>query len=393
MGDGMAVVAFSLLALQLTSNALFIAGVAIASKLPWLTVALPAGAVVDRVNRRRLVVAVELIRAGVLSLLALGALRHNLKLPELYVGVFLIGCGETVVSAASRASIPLIVEFDAVAGANGSISAADTFGASFAGPALGGFAFSIAAAIPFASDALSYFVSASLLGRAIPRTQHPIRVSVAQISADIKSGVRNFLTTPLLRVVTGLIGSFAFCQAIVLAVLVIYATKVLGLGQVGYGVILSIAAIGDVTASLLARRVHARFGPFVAIIGAGGAAAIGYVGLGSTSHRVIAILALAFEAAATAVGNVASLSLRHRTIPTAIFGIVNNAISMCIAGVVLLGALVGGILASAYGTRTTFVLAGLLQLLIAAGLALPLRTQIRLATSKMGSTTEVSSTS
>lgn len=376
LGDGMAVVAFSLLALKLTSDALLIAGVAIASRLPWMTVALPAGAIVDRVNRRRLVIAVELTRAGILAVLSIGALLHVLNLPELYLGAFLIGSGETVVSAVSRAAVPLIVDADGVPAANGNISAAQTFGLSFAGPALGGVAFSVAAAIPFASDAVSYFASAALLRRAIPLTQHPVKTSVTQLRADIRSGIRYFLATPLLRVIAGLVGSFAFCQAIVLAVLVIYATKVVGVGQVGYGVILSIAAVGDVAASLLARRVHARFGPFVTIIGAGSVAAVGYLCLGSTSHRVVAVLALALEAAATAVGNVASLSLRHRTIPTETFGIVNNSIAMCIAGVIPLGALVGGVLASAYGTRTTFIVAGSLQLVMTAILALPLRSQV-----------------
>jgi MFS family permease len=376
----MAVVAFSLLALKLTSHAVLIAGVAIASRLPWLFVALPAGALVDKVDRRRLVVSVDLVRAAVLGVVALGALTHDLDLPEVYAAAFLIGAGETVVAAASRASIPLIVRAENVPGANGNVIGAQTFGLRFAGPALGGFVFSLAASIPFFGDAISYLFSAALLQRAIPITADPVRASAVKVVADIRAGLRYFLSTPMLRIMAGLVGSFAFCQAMVLGVLVIYAAHVLRLGQVGYGVILSVAAIGDVVASLLARRVHARIGPYATVVGAGCFAAVGYLMLGSTSHRVLAVSGLALEAAATAVGNVASLSLRHRSIPMANFGIVNNAIGMCVAGLIPGGALLGGVLAGVYGTRTTFIIAGATQLIMTALLAIPLRMNITAAT-------------
>jgi len=380
----MAVVAFSLLALKLTSHAVLIAGVAIASQLPWLVVALPAGAIVDKVDRRRLVVSVDLMRAAVLGAVAIGALTHHLGLPEVYVAAFLIGTGETVVTAATRASIPVIVRAEDVPGANGNVIGAQTFGLRFAGPMLGGFVFSLAASVPFFGDSVSYLFSSALLQRAIPVTADPVRASAVRVGADIRAGLKFFLSMPLLRIMAGLVGSFAFCQAMVLGVLVIYAAHVLTLGQVGYGVILGVAALGDVVASLLARRVHARFGPYATVVGAGCLAAVGYLMLGSTSHRVLAVSGLALEAAATAVGNVASLSLRHRSIPTAKFGIVNNAIGMCVAGLIPGGALLGGVLAGIYGTRTTFIIAGAAQLAMTAMLAAPLRRNITAASRTNG---------
>src|SRR5580704_5734002 len=201
----MAVVAFSLLALKLTSHAVLIAGVAIASRLPWLFVALPAGAIVDKVDRRRLVVTVDLLRAAVLGVVAIGALTHRLDLAEVYAAAFLIGAGETVVAAASRASIPLIVRAENVPSANGNLLGAQTFGLRFAGPALGGFVFSVAAAIPFFGDSISYLFSAALLRRAIPATTDPVRASAVHVTADIRAGLRYFLGTPVLRIVAGVV--------------------------------------------------------------------------------------------------------------------------------------------------------------------------------------------
>lgn len=373
LGDGFAVVAFSLLALHLTSSPLLVAGVVAAGRLPWLVVGLPAGALVDRLDRRRLVVGVDLVRGLVVGLLALGAATSRLSLADLYAGAFLIGTGETVVSAATRAVVPLIVGYDSTAGANGRVSAASTFGARFAGPALGGAIYSVASSLPFLGDAISYVASALLLGSALPppaagRAKEPV-----PFWGEVRSGLSFFSKSPTLRVLAGLVGSFAFCQAAVFGVLVIFATRALHLGETGYGLLLGAAAIGDVSASLVAGWVHHRAGSLASVLAAGLVAGAGYVLLASTTLTLLAAAALAIEAGASSIGNVATLTMRQAVIPNERFGVVSNAFRVCIAGLAPLGALVGGGLAEVYGTRTTFVLAGVLQLVVLALLAGRLR--------------------
>lgn len=372
LGDGLALVAFPLLAIKLTTHPILIAGLAVAAGLPWLVVALPAGAIVDRVERQRLVLAVDLARAVVVALLALGAATSRLSIFDLYIAAFLVGAGETVVSAAARAVVPLIAGEDLVR-VNGRVSAAETIGVQLAGPALGGVVFSAASSLPFLGDAVSYVASAFLLRSAIPPTTGHVAARSTSVMADVRWGLHWFMANPALRILAVVVASFAFCQAMVLAVLVLYANHDLRLGGVGYGLFLSVAAIGDVLASLLAQRVHARLGPFVTVLGAGALAGCAYVLLGSTSEVLLAVSALALEAAASSLGNVATLSQRHRIIPTERFGLVNNAFRMCVIGVVPFGSLTGGALAAAYGTRATFVAAGMLQLVVLAAMALPLR--------------------
>jgi hypothetical protein len=171
--------------------------------------------------------------------------------------------------------------------------------------------------------------------------------------------------------------SFAFCQAMVLAVLVLYATQVLGLSDVGYGICLAVAAIGDVGASLLARRIHARLGAYKTILLAGAGAAAGYILLSSTTVVIVAVVALALEAAASSLGNVATLSARHDAIPSARFGVVNNVFRMSVTGLVPIGALVGGLLAASIGLRATFLIAGGTQLASIAVTARPLQRLVR----------------
>lgn len=373
IGDGLVVVAFPLLALTLTTNAVLIAGVAVAARLPWLLLSLPAGALVDRVDRRRLAVNVEVARAVVLGALAVGVFAGRMPLGVLYAIAFLVGTGETVVIAATRGAIPTVVPPADVPGANGLLLAADTAGERFAGPALGGVIFGVARALPFISDAISYAFSAVLLRTALPSSPAAIRSAGPSITGDIRTGLRWFVATPVLRVLAVVVASFAFCQSMVLAVLVLYAARVLHLGHTGYGLFLTVAAIGDVAASLLAGRVHARVGPFGTILGAGLIAGGCYVVLGSTSQLWLAVAALTVEAAATSTGNVATLSVRHRLIPPERFGLVNNAFRMCVTGVIPLGALAGGGLTIGLGLPLTFVIAGLIQVGLLAVMAFPLK--------------------
>jgi Na+/melibiose symporter-like transporter len=314
-----------------------------------------------------------LVRALVIGALGVAILTATLPIEALYAAAFLVGTGETVVSAALRATVPLLAEGDVVVSTNGYVNAARTTGTQFAGPAIGGVIFSAAASVPFLGDALSYVVSAVLLRTTIPDNPALLTRSTTTIWADVKEGMRWFLANRTLRVLAALVTSFAFCQAMVLAVFVLYATRNLHLHATGYGILLAVAGVGDVAASLLARRIHARLGPWVTVVVAGIFAAGGYLLLSSTSSAYVAALALAVEAAATSLGNVATLSIRHRLIPNERFGLTNNAFRMSVTGLIPVGAIVGGALTATIGAPHAFMIAGVIQLVAVAVAAIPLR--------------------
>jgi MFS family permease len=353
-------VAFPLLAATLTSNPILVAGVAVAAQLPWLVISLPAGAIADRVNCRRLVVRIEFARALAVLVLGVVILSGHESLGILYAAAFLIGACETAFSAAVKASLPALVGPHALVPANGYLVAAETAGEQFGGPALGGVIFSWSSAAPFLGDALSFVASGVLLARALPALAR--RSSKTSILADVSFGLRWFVRHPLLRLLALVVSSFAFCQAVVLSVLVLYGLHILHLGRAGYGLFLAGAAVGNVMGGLLAGRVHALLGPSRAILAAGAVASCGYLMLSRTSTVSVAVAGLAIEALAVALGNVATLSLRQVVIPSELLGRVNNAFRTGVLGVVPLGALVGGVLAADFGLHTTFAVAGLVQL-------------------------------
>ena len=234
-GDGLALVAFPLLAVTLTNSPLLVAGVAVAGRLPWLLISLPAGAVADRMDRRRLVAIVEGTRAIVLLGLAVLVMASQASLVVLYAAAFIVGALETAFAAATRASIPALVDAMDLPRANGYLFAAETSGEQFAGPALGGLLFGWAPALPFLGDALSFAGSAAMLTTALPRTGPPPRTSPTSLMGDVRTSLRWFRTQPLLRALAVAVTTFAFCQAAVLSVLVLYGLDVLGLTKSEYG--------------------------------------------------------------------------------------------------------------------------------------------------------------
>jgi MFS family permease len=375
-------VAFPLLAYSITRRPLLVAGVAIAGKLPWLLIALPAGALADRFDRRRLVASVEVLRALVLLALGLDIIVTGAAtLPLLYFAAFAVGALETAFAAAITACVPVLVESRDLPRANGYLFAAETAGEQFAGPALGGVIFGWAAALPFLGDALSFVGSAALLAVALPKTERRRSARPTTLLADMRVGLNWFRAHHVLPLLAVVVSTFAFCQTAVLSVLVIYGRSVLHLTKASYGLFLAVGAIGDVGGSLLAHRAHAHFGAARAICLAGMAAAAGYLILGATSNTGVAATGYAFEAVAVALGNVATMSLRHRVIPSELFGRVNNAFRMCVLGVMPLGALAGGVLAARFGLRTTFLIAGVTQLSLIFLLARRLAAEVRLVVS------------
>ena len=361
VGDGLVFIALPLLAVTLTRRPILVAGVAVAGKLPWLVISLPAGALADRVDRRRLAVTVEALRAGVLVALGVAILTGHVSLLAVYLVACVIGGLETAFAAATRATVPQLVDRDDLPRASSYLYTAETAGEQFAGPARGGVLFAWARSVPFLADAASFAGSAALLGAGLPRGPEVHRPSTT-LADDMRVGLRWFRTHPPLQLLAVLIGTFAFCQSAVVSVLVLYGLHVLHLSSAGYGLFLAVGAAGDVLGSLTAHRVYHRLGAGRAVMAAGLAAAAGYVILAATSQVTVAVAGYALEALGVALGNVATMSLRYRLIPDELFGRVNNTFRMGVLSAALLGALAGGVVASLWGLHGTFLAAGVLQL-------------------------------
>jgi MFS family permease len=374
IGDGLVLAAFPLLAARLTDDPRLVVAVTVAARLPWLLVALPAGALVDRSDRRRLIVTVELARAVVLAAFAFAVVTDHGALGALLATVFLIGVGQTFIVSASHAVLPSLVDDRRLAQANGALFATESATESLIGPALGGVLFAAAAAVPFFLDGVSFALTAGLMAIALPAaTKGTARaMSNTHLRTDIAAGFAFFWHSPVLRLVGALVASLAFCQAMVFGPLVLFALHGLGLSDAGYGILLAVAAVGNVIGGTMAGRLDRQFGPRVLLPASGVMAAGAYAVCGMANGPAIAALALGAEAVAVAVGNVANLTLRQRLIPNELLGRVGNVVRFFIFGAMPVGALLGGFLVQWLGVRAPFAGAALLQLLAVAVLGPPL---------------------
>jgi MFS family permease len=367
LGDGVVLVAFPLLAARLTDNAQLISGVSAAAALPWLIAGLPAGALADRMDRRRLMFSIELFRAMMLTILAISAWAGVRSLLMLYLTVFAIGLGQTAFGAASGAELPRLVADEHLGRANGYLSAAEITSESTVGPAIGGVLFGLAIAAPFALDGLSFAVSAVLIAAAIPRRPAPTEPAVRRpLSADLREGWRHFVADELLVLLATMIALLAFCQALVLSTLVLTALHTFGLGSSGYGLLLGCTAVGSVVGGVVAGRVDQRLGPALTLSLGAAIAGGSYAIVGFTTNWAAAAVGLTLEGVAVMLGNVSSMTLRQRRVPGHLLGRVGNIMRLCIFGVTPLGALAGGALAANVSLAAPFLVAAVVQLVAVA---------------------------
>jgi len=138
LADGVFVIVLPLLAVRLTDSPLLIAGLAIASRLPWLLFVLVAGALADRLDRRVTMRNVQVFRAGMLAVLTVLAVTDLLSLPILYVAALALGVAETLFDTAAQSILPSIVDKDQLAAANGRLYGVELVMNQFVGPPLGG---------------------------------------------------------------------------------------------------------------------------------------------------------------------------------------------------------------------------------------------------------------
>lgn len=167
-----------LLAATLTRDPALVAGVSFAGFLPWLLFSLLAGAIVDRVDRRRLMWSVQVFRTALMGLLSVAILLGWSDRPLLFLmyGVaFLLGTAETLFDNAAQAIMPSVVAKEHLEKANGRLYGVEMLANNFAGPPLGGFLFAVAASAPFLLDTGSFAMAAvliwSMAGSFRPATQ------------------------------------------------------------------------------------------------------------------------------------------------------------------------------------------------------------------------------
>lgn len=162
LGDGLVRALAPLLAASITRDPVLVAGIMVAQYLPWLLFTLISGVVVDRFDRRRLLVMGNAVRTVALGLLAVALFVGHLPLLLLYLVVFTVGVAETIVDNASASVVPSIVRRDRLDWANGRVVATRTISDDLAGPAVAGALFTLSASLAVATGSVAYLAAAAV---------------------------------------------------------------------------------------------------------------------------------------------------------------------------------------------------------------------------------------
>ncbi|WP_129842249.1 MFS transporter [Streptomyces sp. RFCAC02] len=350
LGQGATAVALPWLAATLTRDALAIALVGVAIRLPWLLFSLPAGMLADRLDRRRIMLAMAAVRALAVGAIAALVAADAMSLPLLYACALLLGFTEVLFDNTSQVLLPAVVDRARLAAANGRLMAGQIVTEDFFAKPVAGVLLGVALALPFAFDAATAAVAAVLLltlrggfragGTGVPAARRSAR-------AEIAEGVRWLWRHPLLRPLAVSLAVFNMAGAGVAAVQVLYAREILGLGSLGFAVLTSAGGVGGLLGGLFASRVTRRIGMARSLFALLGVEAAVYATAAVVSDAWPVAVMTGVSGFGVVMWNVVTVSLRQTLIPDHLLGRVNSVYRLLGWGTMPLGMAAAGVLVGA----------------------------------------------
>ncbi len=366
LGDGLYQIVFPLLVIRLTSSPSLVAGVSLMLSLPWLIFALQAGNIVDRSDRRKVMLWITCIRSFILLTLTLAVITQSVSLPLLYGAALLLGIGETLVDTALTSIVPSVVSKDRLNWANAKITAAQTITNTFIGPPLAGYLAGISLALATGFSTLLYLAAAlaliSMRGIFGVSSQGNIQTDKHGWQR-LTEGIRFLWRDRLIRALTLFTASMNLFWAGWGAVLVLYAVKPgpMGLGEFEYGLLLTAMAVGGLLGSLFCERIQKRLGTRNALV-LDFLGTISLVGIPALTPNPFAVGGAAFLAGfGASIWVILVASIRQRLVPAALLGRVYSASRFISWGVGPLGVTLAGLVAEIWGIRTLFTIGGIVN--------------------------------
>lgn len=370
LADGIVKIALPLVAIRFTRSPVLIAGVSFAVTLPWLLFALQAGALADRLDRRRAMLGANCARALLLAAIVLAVALGAGSIWALYLVALSIGVAETLYDTSAQSIMPQVVDRDQLPRANGRLYAAELAANEFIGPPLAGFLTAISVTVAFAGPAVLWVVAifALLFVRGDFKIERSARSTVR---ADIAEGLSFLWRHRLLRTLAVMVGLYNVATSASLAILVLFAVgpkSAMGLSAQLFGVLLAGSAAGSVLGSFLAELVIRLIGRARALLASlvGGVLFVGTPAL--TANPVIVGVAFFFGGVGIIFWNVITVSFRQRITPDRLLGRVNSCYRLVAWGTMPLGAAAGGLLGQVLGLRAVFALMAALILTLCLGL-------------------------
>jgi len=370
IGSAVTIVALPLVAVVLLNATTFQVGLlSAATTVCFLIVALPAGLIVDRVAKRRLMIICDVARTLILGSVVVAAAFGVLTMAQLFAVGFLTGLATVFFDVAYQSYVPALVSRDQLHDGNGKLGATQAF-SQVAGPGLGGALFGLLRAGSMAADAISFAVSTATL--LLIRTREP-RPGIADAPAgqaaatpastgfaglrkELFAGLRFVFGHPVLRKIAACTGTANLFGSISAALEILFLIRVVHVAPASTGLLISVGSLGGILGGVLSGRLAKWIGTARIIwfsVGVFGAIPI-VMPLTEPGPRLvffpIAVAGLSFT---VVLYNIAQLSYRQLICPPHLLGRMNAAMRWIVWGTIPLGGLLGGTLGSLLGIRAT----------------------------------------
>lgn len=350
LADGIARTAIPLLAVQLTSDPLLVSGIAALQMVPWLLFAIPAGLIVDGVDRRKALAVSNTLRTLLAVALLVLAATGTLSIWSLYVVIFLYGVGETVYDGAIRAVVPSLVPKALLPRANGRIEAAEAVVQNFLAGPLTSLLFAVTVLIPLGANAVAFALAAGL-ALALPAAAsgrqfaHPKPAVREPWYRQLGEGYRFIFGNRMLTTLLFLSTFIGLMFSAGTATFVLFLVDDQGLPEELFGLFMLTGALGGIAGSFLAPWLTTRFraGPTMAVANVVASAPLAVLWFVPNLWAAGAVYFV--TSVGVLVWNVLVMSLRQSIIPGRLLGRVHGSWRTILWGSMPVGSILGGFLA------------------------------------------------
>lgn len=355
LADGIAAAALPLLLVTLTHNPVTVSLLQVGSGLPWLLLGLHAGVLTDRWDRRRILWVADLFRMAVVGALILVVVAGATSVPAILAVAFFYDGATVLFRSASPAMLrPLVSESD-LSKANGRLQTGTTTTGSLAGPSIGAALFTFAVWLPLLTQACALAASVIALRRlpahvpphdSTPRP--PMRIEIAE-------GLRWIIRDPTLRALAIATTLLAASTGMLLAVLVLHVVDALHGHQSSYGLLFTLYASGGLATSVVVPTAHAKWGTRKCLMVAASLGTVSLLVVAWGTTVIYAGLGMVLLGVASMLYNIIAVTVRQQRTPDYLLGRVSSVFNVLGVGSLPLAALAGGVIASAYGTRSSII--------------------------------------
>ena len=356
LGDGIMLAAGPLLIASLTRDPLLVSLAVLLQQLPFLLFGFFAGAVTDRMDRRRIVVIVDLLRALALIALAGTIVAGRVSIGVVFVMMFLLGTAETFADTAAQTLLPGIVARPDLGIANARTQGAFVTANQLVGPPIGAFLFAAGTAWPFGVNAVCFTLGAVLIRRiSVSRTvladtdgaRRPMRHEIAE-------GLSWLWHHPPMRTLALTIIAFNVTFGASWSVLILYSRERLEMGEVGFGLLTSAGAIGGLVGTASYGWLERRFDLSDLMRAGLVIETLTHLALALTTTPWVALTVMGVFGAHAFVWGTTSTTVRQRAVPDQLLGRVTSVYMVGVVGGLVVGSLLGGLLARVWGITAPF---------------------------------------